>query len=152
MIAKFEILGRVGVKPELRHTTNGTEAIYLSVATNKTWNKDGQKHEKTSWHRVKVFGNMAAVCAKYLDKGSLVYIDGEIQENNYEKNGETVYSMDFLARNIKFISTGSNNQNQQQKQYQQPKNNNVTNGPHAMGANQNFYVDNIEFGQDEIPF
>lgn len=156
MIAEFKFIGRVGTKPELGHTSNGNQVVNISIATNKKWVTNGQKHEKTSWHRVTVFGNRAGACAQYLEKGSLVYLSGEINENNYEKNGETVYSQEFLARTVQFLSSPRNNQNNNNQNRQQPQNNQQykqqpQNNQQQGQTNDPFYGAE-QFCQDDVPF
>ena len=61
-VNKAIILGNVGQDPEVRHTKNGTSVCNFSIATNKSWKtQDGQKQDKTSWHRVTAWGKVAEI-------------------------------------------------------------------------------------------
>ncbi len=85
-INKVILVGNLGQKPELKHSTNGNAMTTLSVATSETW-KDkttGEKKEKTEWHRVQLFAQRAEFAAKYLDKGSKVYVEGKMETRKWQ--------------------------------------------------------------------
>lgn len=74
---KVILIGRIGRDPELKYTTSGQAVASLSVATDEGYTgKDGQKVEKTEWHRVTAWGKQAEFCGKYLTKGRVVYVEG----------------------------------------------------------------------------
>ena len=91
------IVGNLGAKPEVRSTSNGQAVAGMSVATSDKWtSKDGQQNERTTWHRVQVWGKQAETCAQHLDKGRSVYIEGSYESREYETNGgekRTVYEV-----------------------------------------------------------
>jgi single-strand DNA-binding protein len=91
------IVGNLGAKPEVRYTSNGQAVASMSVATSDKWtSKDGQQNERTTWHRVQVWGKQAETCAQHLDKGRSVYIEGSYESREYETNGgdkRTVYEV-----------------------------------------------------------
>ena len=69
---KVFLIGRLGRDPEMRYTASGQAVATLSVATDESYKaQDGQKVEKTEWHRVIVWGKQAEFCANYLSKGRL---------------------------------------------------------------------------------
>jgi single-strand DNA-binding protein len=72
---KVLLIGRLGRDPEMRYTPSGQPVANFSIATDETYtSKDGQKVEKTEWHRIVVWGKQAEFCGNYLAKGRLVYI------------------------------------------------------------------------------
>ena len=91
------IVGNLGAKPEVRYTSNGQAVASMSVATSDKWtSKDGQQNERTTWHRVQVWGKQAETCAQHLDKGRSVYLEGSYESREYETNGgdkRTVYEV-----------------------------------------------------------
>jgi len=106
MVNKAIILGRLGKDPETRYTTSGSAVTNFSVATTEQWTKDGEKHEKTEWHRVTAFGRLAEICGQYLSKGSLVYLEGKIQTRDWEdKDGNKRYTTEIVAREMKMLDT-----------------------------------------------
>jgi len=103
-INKAIIVGRLGQDPELRSTDSGMSVCNFSVATSESWTDNGEKKEKTEWHRVVVWGRQAEVCGKYLIKGSLAYIEGKIQTRKYEdRDGIDRYSTEVVARDVQFL-------------------------------------------------
>lgn len=83
------LLGNVGRDPEIRYTQAGEPIANFSLATSERWTgKDGQKQEKTEWHRVEVFGKAAQVCRDYVQKGKQLYIEGSIHTDEWtDKDG-----------------------------------------------------------------
>ena len=80
MLNKVMIIGRLGRDPELRYTQSGSPVATLNVATDESYmDRDGNKVERTEWHRVSVFQRQAENCANFLTKGSLVYVEGSLQ-------------------------------------------------------------------------
>ena len=116
------IIGRLGQKPEHKVIPSGSEVANFSVATSESWkDKNGQKQEKTEWHRVIVWGKMAGVCSKYLDKGSSVYIEGKLQTRSWQdKDGATKYVTEVLASNVQFLGAPKSQQGQSNNGYEPP--------------------------------
>ena len=85
MLNRVMLIGRLGRDPELRYTTNGTPVCSLSIATDESYiDRDGNRVERTEWHRVSVFQRQAENCSQYLSKGSLVYVEGQLQTRKYQ--------------------------------------------------------------------
>ena len=75
-INKVMIIGRLGQEPELRQTGSGQAVCTLNVATSENWtDKEGQRQERTEWHRIVIWGRQAENAAKYLAKGRQVYVE-----------------------------------------------------------------------------
>jgi len=68
-VNKVILIGNLGQKPELKFLPSGSAIGNMSIATTEKYEKDGQKQEKTEWHRVVMFGKTAENCAQYLDHG-----------------------------------------------------------------------------------
>jgi single-strand DNA-binding protein len=91
MHAKAFIIGHLGKDPELRTLSNGNKVASLSVATSRRWkDKDsGDRKEKTFWHRVVLYSKQSAEFAeKYLKKGMKVWVEGDLETREYEKDGK----------------------------------------------------------------
>ena len=83
---------------------NGGSLTKFRIATSEKWKtNDGELKEKTEWHRISVFGKQGENCAKFLAKGRQVLVDGSLQTSSYEKDGQTHYSTDVVARNVQFL-------------------------------------------------
>jgi single-strand DNA-binding protein len=77
---KVLIIGRLGQDPKLSYLPSGQPVANFNVATDESFkDKDGNKVERTEWHRVAVYGRSAEFCANYLTKGRLVYIEGTLR-------------------------------------------------------------------------
>jgi single-strand DNA-binding protein len=86
---KAILIGNLGRDPEIRYTQAGEPIANFSLATSEKWtSKDGQKQERTEWHRVEVFGKQAQVVRDYLTKGRSVYVEGQIRYEEWtDKDG-----------------------------------------------------------------
>lgn len=92
-INKVQLIGRLGNDPELRYTGSGEAVCNFNMATDESYkDSDGNKVEKTEWHRIVAWSRLAEICGEYIKKGSLVFVAGKIQTRSYEnKEGVTVY-------------------------------------------------------------
>lgn len=104
-INRVEIMGHLGRDPETRHMQDGTMVTNFSVATTKKWTDkaSGEKRERTEWHRIVAFRKTGELCGKYLKKGSLVYIVGELQTREWEKDGIKRQTTEIVANDALFL-------------------------------------------------
>ena len=104
MLNKVMIIGHLGRDPELRYTQSGTPVATLNIATDESYvDKDGNKVERTDWHRVVVFQRSAENCSQYLSKGSLVYVEGKLQTRKWQdQQGQDRYSTEIKADRVQF--------------------------------------------------
>jgi single-strand DNA-binding protein len=106
-VNKAIILGRLGQNPEISYTQSGLAVCKFSLATSKK-QKNGQ--EVTQWHRCTAFDKAGELITKYVSKGNMLYIEGEITYGQYEKDGVTRYTTDIIVREFNFISSGDGRQ------------------------------------------
>ena len=101
-VNKVILIGNLGADPELKSTPNGAAVANLSLATIDTWkDNDGNKQERTEWHRVIVWKKLAEITAEYLKKGSKVYFEGRLQTRSWEdKDGVKRYTTEVVADNM----------------------------------------------------
>ena len=105
MINKAILIGNLGADPEVRYTQSGTAVANFNMATTETWTKDGNKEEKTEWHRIVAFGRLGEICGEYLSKGSKIYIEGRIQTRQWDdKDGNKRYTTEIVAREMKILT------------------------------------------------
>jgi single-strand DNA-binding protein len=101
------LIGRLGRDPEIKYTSSGVGVCNLALATSEAWtDKQGQKQEKTEWHRVVAFGKQAEILEKYLQKGSQVFIEGALQTRTYDKDGQTHYTTEVVVKGFTFLGGG----------------------------------------------
>ncbi len=101
---KIQLIGRLGKSPAARFTPRGSKVCTFSMAVNRRWkDADGQQNEATDWFNIETWGRLADVCQEYLDKGSLVYLEGRLQTDRYEQDGETQYFTKVIARQLQML-------------------------------------------------
>jgi single-strand DNA-binding protein len=83
MINKVILLGRLGKDPIIRRLDNGRVVANLTLATNESYNRDGQRMESTEWHNLEMWDNQANTAEKYMKKGDLLYVEGKIRTDRY---------------------------------------------------------------------
>jgi len=89
---RVQIIGNLGADPQEKATAKGTKYTTFSVAVNRFWKGEGGKtNKRTDWFNVEAWGKTGEICSKLLKKGSLVYLEGELRTDKYEKDGETRY-------------------------------------------------------------
>ncbi len=105
MVNKAILIGNLGADPEMRYTQSGSAVANFNIATTENWVKDGNKEERTEWHRIVAFARLGEICGEYLSKGSKVYIEGRIQTRQWDdKNGNKRYTTEIVARDMKMLS------------------------------------------------
>jgi single-strand DNA-binding protein len=100
-VNKVILIGNLGRDPEIRTTQNGTKVANLNLATSETWRdkSSGERKEKTEWHRVVIFGNLADIAEKYLKKGSKVYVSGSLQTRKWtDQSGTEKYTTEVVLQ------------------------------------------------------
>jgi single-strand DNA-binding protein len=119
---KVMIIGRLGRDPELKYTQSGQPVCNLNVATDEGYVKDGQRVEKTEWHRIVVWGKQAETVANYLAKGRLVYVEGKIETRKWQdKDGQDRYTTEIKADRVQFLdSKGGGAEDSQEAPRSQP--------------------------------
>jgi single-strand DNA-binding protein len=110
---KAMIIGNVTRDPELKNTPSGQSVVSFGVATNLVWtDQSGQQQKKTEFHNIIAWRKLAEVCAKYLHKGSKVYIEGRLQTTDWTGNdGVKRYRTEIVAENMIMLDSkgGSSN-------------------------------------------
>jgi single-strand DNA-binding protein len=103
-VNKVILVGNLGDDPESRSLNNGGEVVNMRVATSETWkDKDGNRQERTEWHRVVIFNeNLGRVAKSYLRKGSKVYLEGQIQTRKWQdQSGADRYSTEIVLQRFR---------------------------------------------------
>ena len=105
------LIGRITTKPELRYTGSNIPYTRFSVAVNRTFsNNQGQK--ETDFINVVIWRKQAENVCNFLDKGSLVAVEGRLQTGNYDdKDGNKRYTMDVVGDNVQFLESKGQTQN-----------------------------------------
>ena len=107
-VNKVILVGNLGRDAELRYTPAGAAVATLNLATTETWNdKEGQRQEKTEWHRVILWGKQAETLNQYLQKGKQIYVEGRLQTRQWDdKDGNKRYTTEIRGDRVVLLSGG----------------------------------------------
>ncbi len=109
---KVTLIGNLGNDPEVRSTTGGNRVASFSLATSRSWNnQQGDKQEKTEWHKCVVWNSkgsqLADIVEKYVKKGDKLYIEGRIEYRQWnDKEGQTRYTTEINVRELIMLGGG----------------------------------------------
>jgi single-strand DNA-binding protein len=106
---KVILIGNLGRDPELRYTKNGQPVATFTLATSESWNnKNGEREERTEWHRIVAWGKLAEICGEYLAKGKQIYCEGRLQTRDWEdKEGNKRKTTEVNANQILMLGRRS---------------------------------------------
>ncbi len=154
-VNKVILVGRLGQDPELKYTPSGMAVCNFTLATGDAWtDKNGQKQERTEWHRIVVWGKLAELCGQYLAKGRQAYLEGQLQTRSWDdKDGNKRYTTEINARTVQFLGGASAGQGASMGQQNNSfANNNSAPAPQD-DMNQGYDISsNASFTSDDIPF
>jgi single-strand DNA-binding protein len=104
-VNKVILIGNLGSDPEMRTTANGTAVANFRIATNEQWtNRNGERAERTEWHRIVAWGRTAEICNQYLRKGRSVYIEGRLQTRQWDdRDGNRRYTTEVIAQVMQML-------------------------------------------------
>ncbi len=104
-VNKVILVGNLGRDPEIRTTNDGTKVANLSLATSESWRdrNSGERRERTEWHRVVIFNDrLVDVVEKYLNKGSKIYIEGQLQTRKWtDRDGQERYTTEVVLQRFR---------------------------------------------------
>ncbi len=106
-VNKVILVGRLGKDPETRYMPNGDAVTNVTLATSETWkDKNGEKQEKTEWHRVTFYRKLAEIVGEFLKKGSMVYVEGRLETRKWtDKAGVEKYTTEIIANEMQMLSS-----------------------------------------------
>ena len=108
-VNKVILIGRLGADPEVRYTNSGTPVANFRMATSVNFtDKNGEKAERTEWHRIVAFGRLGEICGEYLAKGKQVYIEGRLQTREWEdREGNKRRTTEIVATTMQMLGAAS---------------------------------------------
>lgn len=106
-VNKVILIGNLGKDPETRYMPNGDAVTNITLATTETWkDKNGEKQEKTEWHRVTFYRKLAEIAGEYLKKGRPVYVEGRLETRKWtDKAGAERYTTEIIASDMKMLGS-----------------------------------------------
>lgn len=104
-VNKAILIGNLGRDPELRYTQSGQAVANFTLATTERFqNRNGERDERTEWHKIVAWGRTAELCAQYLSKGRTAYIEGRIQTREWEdREGQKRRTTEIQAQTVQFL-------------------------------------------------
>ena len=145
---KIFILGNLTRDPELRQTPTGQSVCTFDVATNRIWvSPNGEKNQKTEFHRIVAWGKLADICGQYLSRGRLVFVEGRIETRSWQdkNSGEKKYRTEIVAESMQMGPRMSGGGDRVDERDAQP-------APNAAGPATIEYPTGDEIEIKDIPF
>jgi len=98
-VNKVILIGNLGADPDIRHTPNGTAVANFRIATNEVYtDRNGERTQRTEWHRIVAFGRLAEIVGQYLKKGKQVYVEGRLRTREWEdQNGQRRFTTEIVC-------------------------------------------------------
>jgi single-strand DNA-binding protein len=102
------LLGNLGADPELRYTQAGKAVLNMRLATTESYlDANKVRQERTDWHNVVLWGKRGEALAKFLTKGSTIFVEGGLRTSSYDdKEGIKRYKTEVHATNIILAGRG----------------------------------------------
>jgi len=106
--SKIQIMGNVGNVPEMKFLPGGESVVNFSVAVNRRFkDREGVQKTATDWYRICAFNGLGEACAKFITRGSGVFVEGRLQVRSYEgKTGGPQVSVDIIPTTMRFLGSG----------------------------------------------
>ncbi len=145
-VNKVILIGNLGKDPETRYMSSGDAVTNISLATTEVWkDKNGEKQEKTEWHRVTFYRKLAEIAGEYLKKGRSVYVEGKLETRKWtDKNGMERYTTEVIASDMKMLGNRSGSDN-----FDSSDKNTIDQSSEQSTVKNNNGFDDME---DDIPF
>lgn len=108
---KVQLIGNLGMSPEVKELNGGKKLVKFSIATNETYrNAAGERVKETQWHNVITWGKTAEFADKYLEKGFEVAVEGKLLNRSYtDKEGNKRYSSEVEVNEILILKSPAKN-------------------------------------------
>jgi single-strand DNA-binding protein len=101
---RIELIGRLGKDPETHTTSTGKKVCTFTLAVDRRRkNVDGEMKPATDWFTIDAWGHLGEVIQQYLHKGRLIYLEGRLQTDRYEHEGETRFVTKVIARHMQML-------------------------------------------------
>lgn len=147
MINKVTLIGHLGKDPEVRYLDKDRVVANLTLATNERYNdRNGNRVETTEWHNLEMWDGLAKVAEKYLKKGSLVYVEGKLKTEEWEKDGIKRYTTRIRVTTMNMMDRASNNSSENPSPQNQESNQTIAK------QNEDAIESIIDGGDDNLPF
>lgn len=148
---KIMLIGNLGRDPELRQAGDRAVAEFSLATTEKWRDQSGQEKSQTDWHRIVVWGRAGENCAKYLAKGSMVYVEGSMRYRDWtDKDGNKRTTAEVVASSVQFLDRAGGDRGDRGSRGDSggpPREDRGSSGPRDNGP-----PPSDSFDDDDIPF
>ena len=120
-VNKVILVGNVGSDPEVRYLERGTAIANFNLATTErgyTMQNGNQVPDRTEWHPIVLWRNLAEWAEKYVRKGMKLYVEGKLQTRTWEKDGQVRRKTEIIAENIQVLYRPADYRSPQQNEEQ----------------------------------
>ena len=149
MINKVTLIGHLGKDPEVKYLDKDRVVANLTLATNERYNdRNGNRVETTEWHNLEMWDGLAKVAEKYLKKGSLVYIEGKLKTEEWEKDGIKRYTTCIRVTTMNMMDKASGSSNETASAPTTPQESSQS----IAKQNEDAVDSIINSGDDDLPF
>ena len=102
---RVNLMGNLGADPEIRSSPDGTTVATFNLATTEVWrDREGNRQERTEWHRIVFYKALADVTRDYLKKGALVYLEGKLRTRDWEdKDGKRRFTTEIAGNLLRML-------------------------------------------------
>lgn len=105
---RVQLIGYLGKDPESHFTTTGKKVCSFSVAVTRHWRSaEGEAKEATEWFTIEAWGGLGEFCQNYLAKGRLIFVEGRLQTDRYEHEGEARVRTKVVASQVQALDRRS---------------------------------------------
>ena len=102
---KVMLMGHAGKDCELRYLASGQPQAKFSLATTERFQKDGEWQEKTTWHNIIIWGDLAERISQYIEKGTPVFVEGRIENRTWDDDqGKKHYMTEINASSVQTLT------------------------------------------------
>lgn len=144
MVNKVILVGHLGKDPEVKYLDGNRAVANLTMATNERFtDRNGNKVEQTEWHNLEMWDGLAKIAENYLRKGSLVYVEGKIKTEEWERDGQKHRTTRIRVSTLNMLDRAGENTG------------NTTNNPDQRDIaahNENQINQMVEGADDDLPF
>jgi single-strand DNA-binding protein len=104
-VNKVILIGNLGGDPEVRYTPGGAAVANVTLATNESWNdREGQRQDRTEWHRLVFWSKLAEIVGQYLKKGSKIFVEGRLQTRQWDdQSGQKRYTTEIVVTDMQML-------------------------------------------------
>jgi len=106
-VNKVILIGNLGGDPEVRFTPDGVAVANFSLATTESWkDRNGERQERTEWHRLVLWRQLAEIAKNYLRKGSKLYVEGKLQtRSGDDQSGQKRYKTEVVVNEMEMLDS-----------------------------------------------